>query len=65
MPESKRELANKELKETDFVTLSQESQDETPLMLQGLEDENQNYLMADNNYNVKINLSTNKNVSQQ
>ena len=65
MPESKRELANKELKETDFVTLSQESQDETPLMLQGLEDENQNYLMADNNYNVNINLSTNKNVSQQ
>ena len=45
MPESKRELANKELKETDFVTLSQESQDETPLMLQGLEDENQNYLI--------------------
>ena len=44
MPESKRELANKELKETDFVTLSQESQDETPLMLQGLEDENQNCL---------------------
>ena len=65
MPESKRDLANKELKESDFVTLSQEIQQETPLMLQPLTDEIPNYSGVDNNYNVNINLSTNKNVSQE
>lgn len=65
MPESKRDLANKELKETESIILSQEVQDETSSLSQSSNEDNLTYSSGDNNYNVNINLSTNKNVSQQ
>jgi hypothetical protein len=65
VPESKRDLANKELKETESIILSQEVQDETSSLSQSSNEDNLTYSSGDNNYNVNINLSTNKNVSQQ